>query len=149
MHVDGYLSVPADEEIQDWAGEPLAEAPAGTAAVTSGLQALMGQFLGIRRDAAGISQAQQSIGALSRRYEGTAAETPELLDLRARFTVSSLIAGAALRRQESRGAHYRTDFPEKKELWRQHFTDCQANEIDQTGEMTDDVRVGQTAAGMA
>ena len=109
----------------------------------------MGQFLGIRRDAVGIHEAQKSIGALVQLYEGTFAETPELLDLRARLAVSSLIAGAALRRQESRGAHYRTDFPEKKEIWRQHFTDCRTNEMDQTGEMTDDVRIGQTVAGMA
>ena len=149
VHADGYLSVPADGEREEWIGESLAEAPSGTAAVTAGLQALMGQFLGIRRDAVGIHEAQKSIGALVQLYEGTFAETPELLDLRARLAVSSLIAGAALRRQESRGAHYRTDFPEKKEIWRQHFTDCRTNEMDQTGEMTDDVRIGQTVAGMA
>ena len=30
-------------------------------------------------------------------------------------------AEAALRREESRGAHYRTDFPEPVEAWRRHL----------------------------
>jgi succinate dehydrogenase / fumarate reductase flavoprotein subunit/fumarate reductase flavoprotein subunit len=36
----------------------------------------------------------------------------EALDLRNLLTVSELITRAALERQESRGAHYRTDYPE-------------------------------------
>ena len=35
------------------------------------------------------------------------------LDLRARLTVDELIARAALRRQESRGGHFRRDFPKR------------------------------------
>lgn len=33
-----------------------------------------------------------------------------------------LMAEAALVREESRGAHYRTDFPEARAEWRRHIT---------------------------
>ena len=34
---------------------------------------------------------------------------------------SRLVAEAALLREESRGAHYRTDFPEPRESWLRHI----------------------------
>jgi anthranilate synthase component 1 len=42
------------------------------------------------------------------------------------FTVDELIARAALRRQESRGGHYRTDYPEKQAAWAHHVLDSKA-----------------------
>ena len=49
--------------------------------------------------------------------------TPETAtdhELRNMLVVSRLIVEAALQRRESRGAHYREDFPEPSEEWRRH-----------------------------
>ncbi len=64
---------------------------------------------GIVRDAAGLTEA-------CRRLQ-TGAPTPEAQNLHA---VALLIARCALAREESRGAHFRTDYPEKRPAFERH-----------------------------
>lgn len=83
-------------------------------------QERMSRQLGIARDQEDIQEARNSFAARLAQYEKETATTYELLDLKSQLLVSWLIAGAALERQESRGAHYRLDFPKPRECWRHH-----------------------------
>ncbi|MBI5389669.1 L-aspartate oxidase [Candidatus Woesearchaeota archaeon] len=44
-----------------------------------------------------------------------------LMELKNMVTLGTLLAQAALTREESRGCHFRSDFPEKKEAWERHI----------------------------
>ena len=68
---------------------------------------------GIARDRAGLESAISFLDSTG----WTPAESPSLaaIELRNMHQVAALIAKCALWREESRGAHYRTDFPDKRE----------------------------------
>ncbi len=114
---------PAGEEtIPAWfaSGPPadVAEDSAAQAGVTAaGLQQLMWEAVGIERDGAGLEQAVGRLAAWRRAVPQGGSER-ERLELQAMLLTAQLIAQAALLRQESRGAHYRTDFPEADPTWR-------------------------------
>ncbi len=93
--------------------------PDGPAPTTAEVQELMWRDVGIVRDAASLARAAGTL----RRW---AASVPSPSDrdgyeLRSILTCARLASEAALRREESRGAHYRTDFPEPREEWRRHI----------------------------
>jgi L-aspartate oxidase len=68
--------------------------------------------LGLVRDRAGLVAAQLEFADLFARLPRGACEVRNLA------IAGSLVAAAALRRTESRGAHFRSDFPETSEAWR-------------------------------
>jgi L-aspartate oxidase len=76
------------------------------------------EHCGVLRDAAGLVEATRLLGSLPlTRVERPAREHYELRNLHA---VATLIARCALAREESRGAHYRTDFPNTREELQKH-----------------------------
>jgi len=76
---------------------------------------------GLFRDRAGLEEAVSRLVAAPPLVQ---ADTPEGRSHRSLLTVARLIAGAALRREESRGAHFRADFPTRDdERWRVHIVD--------------------------
>jgi L-aspartate oxidase len=75
------------------------------------LRNLMWKYAGLLRDANGLHQAQRGLDTLaSTMPRGTYRRAIEARNLHA---VASVIVASALGRQESRGAHYRNDFPHK------------------------------------
>src|SRR5205814_6212810 len=70
------------------------------------LGAALDRDLGVERDAARLSALVQALPDPDRASNPTA------------LLVAALAARAALRREESRGAHYRVDAPEPREEWR-------------------------------
>ncbi|MFC3570048.1 L-aspartate oxidase [Paracoccus simplex] len=79
--------------------------PVPDPALVARLRRAMTEGAGVLRDAAGLSRCLREIAAI----EAAQPDCPALLNMTATAT---LIAAAALMRQESRGAHCRTDFPQ-------------------------------------
>ena len=79
--------------------------------------------MGIVRDRAGLLEAQQTVGfwcryALAREFQDRRGW--ELQNL---LTVARLMIKAALQREESRGVHFRSDFPQRDDVhWRRHLS---------------------------
>jgi L-aspartate oxidase len=67
----------------------------------------MSRNVGVLRDAAGLRDAMRALHALRERALGEGST-----DLRNRAETALLIAASAYQRRESRGGHFRKDFPQ-------------------------------------
>jgi fumarate reductase flavoprotein subunit len=92
---------------------------------------VMWEKVGIIRDAAGLLSAQADLKALDRALDGHFLPTAERafnltwhdwLNLKSLVAVSRAIAAAAIARRDSRGAHFRSDFPESGPIQQSAFT---------------------------
>jgi len=90
------------------------------------VRALMWRDAGLFRDRTGLTRAVAALDAAAAAdYAPTADGTRD----RNLITVARLIAGAALRREESRGGHFRADFPERDDTrWKVHCVDVKDTE---------------------
>lgn len=85
------------------------------------LRSTLQEHVGVERSEESLETAKEVLSSLP--------DTPELLDVHSvsdletasnylySLTVARLLVDGALRREESRGAHYRTDCPEKSDEW--------------------------------
>jgi L-aspartate oxidase len=80
------------------------------------LRALMWRDVGLLRDGVGLRRAQAELEAMRERMPRGL--TRRALEARNLHTVAEVMVQVALAREESRGAHYRTDFPEAAEVAR-------------------------------
>jgi L-aspartate oxidase len=91
--------------------------------ITNSLRSLMGRQMGIVRDSAGLIEAERNVEfwcryALDRQFNSVAG-----WELQNMLTVARLMIRTALDREESRGVHFRSDFPERDDAaWQRHFT---------------------------
>lgn len=90
--------------------------------VRASVKSLMGRLVGVERNAEGLHEALEALDsfcvyALHRRFEEVSGW--ELQNL---LTTARLMTSAALLREESRGVHFRSDFPHPQDaLWRRHI----------------------------
>ncbi len=80
------------------------------------LRNLMWKDAGLLRDAAGLQRAQRDLDALA--VTMPRGMFRRALEARNLHTVAGMIVASALAREESRGAHYRNDFPERDAVGR-------------------------------
>jgi L-aspartate oxidase len=86
---------------------------------------LMWRLVGVFRDGAGLTEAVRQLdGAWCWLRAQPAASTPEQVKLASVITVGRLMARAALRREESRGGHFRADHPGRDDArWLRHVAE--------------------------
>lgn len=83
------------------------------------LQSLMWDRVGIVRSGDGLSEALGVLNSWESRE--SIPEDPRSYELANLVTVGRLVAQAAFQRTESRGAHYRSDYPDTLEEWERHL----------------------------
>src|SRR5271169_3605604 len=126
-HGAGQINNAQVDEAARRALEPFDRGPQGENpyAVQHDLQNMMQDLVGIVRQEEEIERALEGIEKLKARAAkaGIAGNREynngwhTALDLNNLLTVSEIIARAAIERKESRGAHFRDDFPDKSEDW--------------------------------
>jgi len=84
----------------------------------SNLKNLMWDKVGIIRNQEGLTAAANTLAAWQRGLPLTERVSWELSNM---ILTGNLMAEAALIRQESRGAQFRTDFPETSDAWKHHI----------------------------
>jgi fumarate reductase flavoprotein subunit len=110
---------------------PLGRPEGAIESVREGLYDGMWEDVGIVRDTASLDRGEATLQALDRRLDGMGVATTDLafnltwhdwLNLKNLILVSRCITAAARAREDSRGAHFRADFPQASDLATSRFT---------------------------
>jgi len=110
---------------------PLTKPPAHIQTLRDRLQEAMWDHVGVMRTKGGIERGLDAVEAIGRDLMevGVAGDNlafnltwHDWLNMRSLIDISEVIAEAALARENSRGAHYREDFPEQGDLESSYFT---------------------------
>jgi L-aspartate oxidase len=86
--------------------------------IRNSLKSLVWRAAGVRRNAAGLREAARTIDGWQRYALTQQFADAQGWELQNMLTVARVMIGAALRREESRGVHLRTDFPRHDDV---HF----------------------------
>lgn len=110
---------------------PLNRPAADLEPIRERLYDIMWQDVGVVRTAEGLSRAQAALATLDEELEASGVPRTTLafnltwhdwLNLKNLILVSRAVTAAAIARKDSRGAHYRSDFPTVDDLGRSAFT---------------------------
>lgn len=101
------------------------------------LQKVMVRYAGLRRNRDTLIRAAEELGRQLPLFQSKLSKREEY-EFANMLTASLLVVQGALGREESRGAHYREDYPERNDSeWRKHIVFIRDQEM--TEELSDDV----------
>jgi L-aspartate oxidase len=120
-NIQGLLPPPKLNAWPDGAGLKDDEGAEPDTAVMSKLRKIMSAEVGVIRNGAGMKKAIKTIVEIERKNKQ--------IPFGNMLSTAKLIATAALLREESRGGHFRTDFPDQVETWK-HRTFITMSEAD-------------------
>ena len=121
--VAGLVPEPRSSAWVDRGGEEEAVEPEGDSLSMKRLRAAMSAYMGVIRNADGMRACLREIAALERMNRA-----PRFANV---LATAKIMTAAALSREESRGGHFREDFPEESDAWkrRTYMTLARANAI--------------------
>jgi L-aspartate oxidase len=100
-----------------------ADEPLDVSDVTNALRSLMVRKMGIVRDKATLLEARSTVAFWCRYALARTFDTQAGWELQNMLTIAGLMIWSALQRQESRGVHYRSDYPTHDDRnWLRHLT---------------------------
>lgn len=115
---DNYQAVPLENPRSPEHGEPL-----DLVDIRNSLKSLMWRNAGVRRDREGLLEAQENIDRWCSYVLARQFADPQGWELQNLLTVARIVIAAALEREETRGVHLRTDFPQTdNEHWRRRLS---------------------------
>ncbi|MDD5644223.1 MAG: L-aspartate oxidase [bacterium] len=89
--------------------------------VRRSLQSVMWRCVGLEREEHNLKEAYNIITFWEKYILSAMVKYTDGFELQNMLMIAKLMATAALRRRESRGAHYRTDFPKPVPRWKKHI----------------------------
>jgi L-aspartate oxidase len=123
-----YKNSGCDFPIDALASQAISQNEVEVGKARASLRSLMWQHAGLVRDAGGLQKLLAEVDKLQKHF-GMPEARRDAIELANMLVVARLIAQAALTREESRGAHFRTDFPQPDlQHWQRHIVLEQNNE---------------------
>jgi L-aspartate oxidase len=90
--------------------------------ITAGMRSAMNDKVGIIRNGEGLQSALDEINSYYKEVNDIAHKDMEMIELKNMLLISRLVIESALERKESRGAHFRSDYPETDNIhWKRNI----------------------------
>jgi L-aspartate oxidase len=100
---------------------PEDDGPLDVADITNSLRSLMVRNMGVVRDKAGLEEAKTDVAFWSNYVLRREFDSRPGWELQNLLTIAGLMIDSALEREESRGVHFRRDFPKPDDRWKRNI----------------------------